>query len=348
MIMKENYSKLMELLEETHKRLYSKNWHEYDSKTFSLHLTRTIDEIEEMEKILARIHAGFHAKGMHDSIGLKKEIDSLDLLLVYLKKQLELEEKKSKKLSNAELVEQVLSENQKQLYSSIEQKVLSELLKLRHFTERLFLFIERREEHPLKAGTGKNIMILLEQKEKELHELKEKFNELRSKKGVFSLEEKNSIEKENEVNELARKIEKETEKASAKIKENRQKLDEINANTSLLAKQVSSLDEMVSQQALKSMELITELKKEKDYFQKLALETEHETSIIRSQYSQKLIGLEKEKISAKEEAKEKFEKRINELENELKKKNELNERLQKIIERGFLFEKKKVPPAKKK
>ncbi|MBN2127299.1 MAG: hypothetical protein JW703_02805, partial [Candidatus Diapherotrites archaeon] len=328
----EHLTELNEEIDLISRRVQAKDWKDYTPKTFHLNLTRALEEFEKLHKILEKFNSWMKAKGYSDSIELQKQINSIETLEKFLEKNIELEEKKSVKLNESELAKQVLDENLKELYSSIENKVLNELLKLRYFSERASLHLKRRET-PLKfESSGKKILLLLEQKEKELQELQEKYSQLRLEKRSFMTQEKNSAELEKDLNELTIKAEKETALLKEKINENRKKIEEINSEMHFIEKKISYMDELNASIHLKSMELTGELKKERDYSRKTSIETEHETMKLRSAYSKQLLELEKEKFSAKKEAEKDFEKEITELHKELKEKNDLIKRLEKIID----------------
>jgi hypothetical protein len=325
---------LIELTEEIDlisKRVQAKDWKEFTPKTFHLNLTRTLEEFEKIHKILEKLNSWMKAKGFSDSIELQKQLNSVEMLEKFLEKQIELEEKKSVKLNEFELKE-VLSENQKELYSSIENKVLNEMLKLRYFIERALIHLKRRNT-PLKfESSGKQILLLLEQKEKELQELQEKYSQLKLDKRSFMMQEKNSAELEKQLNETIINAEKETSILKEKINETQKKLNEAVNENEFIQKKINYLEELNSGMHLKAMELIAEIKKERDYSRKTAVETEHETIKLRNLYSKQLLELEKEKFNAKKEAEQEFEKNKTKLIKELKEKNELIKRLEKIID----------------
>ncbi len=328
----EYLTELIEAIDSTLKRIQLKDWREFTPKGFHLNIIKTIEEIEEIEVVLEKLNTWMKAKGYSDSIGLEKQLNSIKTLKKYLEKQSELEEKKSKKLTEHYLKE-VLTENQKELYSSIENKVLNELLKLRYLSERINLHLKRRNT-PLKfESTGKQILLLLEQKEKELQELQEKYNELKLNKKTFMIQEKNTGDIEKELNELIITTEKKTSELKEKTIENLKKINEIKTSLEIIEKQTNTLDELNSRMHLKAMELITELKKERDYSRKITIETEHETMKLRNTYSNQLLELEKEKFNAKKEAEKEFEKENKKLLKELKEKKELIKRLEKIIDK---------------
>ena len=69
----------------------------------------------------------------------------------------------------------------------------------------------------------------------------------------------------------------------------------------------------------KSLDLLKEMKKERDYAKKVALDVEQETMKMRGDYTRQLLGLEDAKQDMKQKIKERYDNEIRELKEENEK-----------------------------
>jgi len=151
---------------------------------------------------------------------------------------------------------------------------------------------------------------------------------------LHALQKKTTSDLEHELNEFSRKLHSKSENLVDSFELNKKKLSELQVSQSHLAERINLFDEMQHQHFEKSLDLITLLKKERDFAKKLILDIEGETLALRNTYSKKLLSLEQEKAQSKSESYEKFKKRLITQENELEKKSQTISALKDTIEQN--------------
>lgn len=314
-------------------RVDAKEWKNYSRTSFIYNLTQTISELEEIASLLEMIDGEFKREGLGDAPDINEYIEEINSLIVLLKRNQKMEEdsiERAKKTGIFELGEEV---EKPEVYSSLEQKVLGLLLKVRYLTDRINVYVNKREIKPYTpAKAQRNILDLLEQKEEELHKVKQKFEELKSKSFFGRMEEGTSSDLEEELNELSRSIESENSVLLRAVEEQKKRLEEVNGFQLELESRIKKFEEFSAEHIAKTMEIITMLKKERDYAKKIVLEMEHETMQLRSSYSRELLAIEEEKMRAREVASQKFKKQITRLQKELAEKGELLQQFKKMVE----------------
>jgi hypothetical protein len=232
------------------------------------------------------------------------------------------------------LAEQLcLPEKFSEQYSSLEQRVQTQLLKTRYLVERLQLLAKKSDLTPIQEkSTARNLLDLLKAKENEIESLKEKYGNARKQAltGITELADSATIE--DEMNALARKMEVQQNDLEKAYFGNEKGLETMQAANILLRKEVREMQQVFVNYLAKTLELVTLLKKERDYAQKIFMETEHETMQLRSSYSKELLGLQEQKVSLKKEAEEKFVARMRKTENENQQQQQLISQLQSMLQ----------------
>ncbi len=239
---------------------------------------------------------------------------------------------KSKKIRQ-ELINETESIEVPELYFSIQQKILTISLKMRYNIDKARTFLIARKTPSMQKGsTAKGLLETLQRKEEELEEIKQKHNELKRKTYFGNVSEKSIAETESELNELDKKLFEAINETKKSLKTHFAQISYVEGSFTQLKKEVEELETNHTTFAQKTMELIKELKKERDYARTIALEVEQDTLHKRSEYTKQLMGLEEKKVEIEEKIKEKYEKELNALKKGLDEKNISLKNAQKLIE----------------
>jgi hypothetical protein len=320
--------KLVLKLNELHEFITSSEWKQYSRKSFVHAVNRSIARIEELLEIIEELHKRIESEPSVDSPDLTPLISAYNKTLISLRRNVALEE--AKKEAPFDLKEQT---EVPELYAFIGEKIMSLLLKTRFAVERVHLHaIKERVTPEQERATAKNVLNLLQMKEKELQELKEKYEKLKQKSLSASLAEKNSAEMEKEFNSLNKKIEAECALIENNFAEFRKKMDSINSEFNSLRLKTKVLENIVSEFSEKAMDLISLLKTERDNAKQMLMEIESESLSLRGMYSKELLKLNEAKIQAKKEIEKELREKMAMEKESLKEKSKLLEQFEKIID----------------
>ena len=300
-----------------------KNWAGFTRRAFVYNLVNIIPGIEELEKLFESAKQEADATGESHKPDLEMHLREIKKLLEILERNKELEESRIHKVTSQGRHELVDAITVPELYADLEQKTLSMLLKSNYLVERIRVFERKREPVMKTKAAQRNILDLLEKREDELQSLKKKYDETRKKSFLGLVDKDMSIETENELNELARSIEGKT----ALLKKNFETMKETNQRFQRemleLSERISEVEEIDAQITGKTFELITMLKKERDYVKRVLMDIEQETLQLRNTYSKEILNLQEEKLSLKNSIEEKYEIRLKEMKNDMRGNNEL-------------------------
>ncbi|MDD5148152.1 MAG: hypothetical protein PHH08_01675, partial [Candidatus ainarchaeum sp.] len=321
------------------------NWGDFDRIVFANALEKSISGLEEIQKILLKIREGTEKNGFHSAPDCSEAITDFEKTLIVLKRNLELEQAKK---SRAQEVNILHKDSNPELYASLQHKILSLLLKTRYLNERLSIFARKQNSSPLpEKSTGKQIMELLEKKEEELQDLREKYSSIRRKSHLGLLEEKTSIDLETDILGFEKTIAANNSVFEQNIANAARQLEQIQSSFLAAKERFAGIKEILDNYSAKSSELLKILKKERDYAKKILLDVENETMQLRGSYTRELLNLEEAKLAAKKEAEEKLGKRIRVLQKELFETQDLLKRFKNIAEEKMAKEKKLEEEVKK-
>ncbi|MEW6294995.1 MAG: hypothetical protein AB1467_01720 [Candidatus Diapherotrites archaeon] len=321
-----------ELLHKTnllHETVTSNEWKQFNRHSLVHALNNSIDGIEGIKDSIKAIKEGLESDPGIDSPNLEPLVNEYEKTLNFLRRNLAFEEEKiHSKKDVLDLKEKI---EVPELYSALSEKILRLLLKTRFAIERLHLFTRREAIIPTEEkSTAKNLLALLRQKENEIQELKEKYESLRNVSFSAKLSEKDSFELEEELNEMARRMEAENALLVKDFTEFRKKIDQLNEGYNSLRQKNQLIEDLAYNFMNKSLDLVVLLKKERDYTKKIIMEIEHDTLKLRGAYSKELLHLNESKVLAKQEASREVEKKLKKLEEELKEKHSLLENFKVI------------------
>lgn len=312
--------KLVSLLNEIHDKIKGKPWKSLNRNGFSYAASNATTELGEALQFIESIEEEYESQDLSDSPSSKDLVAGCKDAIVTLKKNRAFEQKKNEN-SMPLLFEMKDSIAEKELYVHLEQKILDFVLKARYWVDRIVLYEKKRKVKPLEGRSArKNVLDLLEQKENELEELKKRYSDLRVKTHLGLIEEKTVADLEKEYYGEVRKEDSEIKLIISQVSLFEKDIESLAGKYRMIKAGFSRAEELSSRQIESSSELITCLKKERDYAKRIVMEIENETIRLRSAYSKELLSLEEEKEIAKHEAYEKFRQQL------LKAKQEIEQR----------------------
>lgn len=318
-----------------HEMINSAEWKQYSRKSFIHALNNSIEKLVELEDTLKEMHERIEEEPSIESPEIEPLIKEFDKTIRILRNNLAFEEELFEKQEEGLDVKDKVEVPE--LYANLSEKILAILLRTRFLIERVHLFTSTEKITPLEGkSTAKNIMQLLRSKEKEYQELKEKFEQLKSQSFEAKMEKTTSSDLEKEVNEVSRKLETQHTMLSKEFTEFREEIEALNQKYNSIRGKINSCDDLSYSFMEKAGELVTALKKERDFAKRMVMEIEHETLRLRGAYSRELLNLQESKLKAKEDAEKGVQQKIRHLEEELNEKNSLLEEFKKILHEKHL------------
>jgi hypothetical protein len=298
-------------------------------KWVELNKTGFIFELERNTKKLKELFKEFSDINRELGMLLEKNTPDISDFIEFLGKQITVFEANLKMEKTTKWRENMINEHEPtkipDLYSSIQEKLLAIILKSRYSAEKISAFLNVKKTHFSKKGsTAKNLLEILEKKETELEELKARHSELRRRSFLGFVEEKNIAEIEREVNEIDKQLATQVAEMKNALKIHLAQIEYLEGSFAQMREKAQTMEEIQYNFSKKSLDLIKEMKKERDYAKKIALDIEQETMKVRSEYTNQIIGMENTKHEMKEKIKEHYEKEIKELKEE-------NEKLKKSL-----------------
>ena len=293
------------------------NWSELNKTGFIFELERSTKKLKEMLGDFSDIDRELNAL-------LEKNIPDVSSFLEELGRSITVLESNLKMEKSAKWRENIINEHEPgsmpELYSSMQEKVLAITLKARYSAERISSFVNAKKTHTSKKGsTAKSLLELLEKKEMELDELKTKHAEMRRRSFLGFIEEKNIAEIEREVNEIDKHLAMQVAEMKNALKIHLAQIEYLEGSFAQLREKAQNTEELQYTFSKKSLDLLKEMKKERDYAKKVALDVEQETMKMRGDYTRQLLGLEDAKQDMKQKIKERYDNEIRELKEENEK-----------------------------
>lgn len=304
------------------------DWKSKNRQSLIQFLNSSINHVKEIEKRMWTLQEDFEKNpGVHN-LQLKNHISANQQMLDVLKRNLELEE--NKRIKNSEMQELTIIPD---LFDAIQSRLL-ELMQSNHQAiEKVQIHI-RKENLPSTGGRSmeRNIMDLLHSKEDEIQILKSQMNELKKESALGRLMKVDVSEMERELIELDKKFHLERNGFEQTVKGFRGQMDEMMEKQAIMENSFNKVEHFMQLSSHKNLELVKELKKERDYAKKLALEIGKETEGLRTKYSHELLNFEEGKMKVKAQERQKVEGEISELKEQLKEKREMLQHFQKIAQ----------------
>jgi len=182
-----------------------------------------------------------------------------------------------------------------------------------------------------KGSTARNLLELLQRKEDELRELTKKHHELK-RKGFFNSGEKSIAEIEHELFEGDKQLAMALEDAKKSLKTHFAQIEYVQGSFTSLAQRVETINSAHEKFTKNAIELIKELKKDRDFARTSALEIEQENIRNRGDLTNKMIDIEKEKSELKDKARAKYFQDMDKIKKEMTEKSQVITNLSKLVE----------------
>ncbi len=323
-------AKIVEGINQLHSDISTQDWGNAKRLSFVGFLDSTISNLKKLEshfeKAATELESGTEmgAPSLND---LRREFDAI---MPVLENNLKLEKTKKSTAKESNVFEQ---EENGELYSDLAEKIQTLLLRARYNAERINVFGAKQGSSPLEGkSTAKQMLDLLQVKEKEIEEVKEKYENIRKKSYLGYVQEGTSVDLEHDLGSLSMKMGESAAELRKEISLHKSQIEYIENSYAQLRQRLDSLEEIFSSYVEKSMELISMLKKERDYAKKVVLDVEHETLQLRNRYTNEMLSLQENKLRARKEGESKFRKELDELKKRLKEKEELAAHFRKMSE----------------
>jgi DNA repair exonuclease SbcCD ATPase subunit len=323
--------KIEEKSTDLRRKTTARHWAEFSRGGFIYNASTIIPELEEIQNLFKQIENIFKEKKIDGLPDITKHIEEISKLTATLQRNKEMEEARMNKIKKQGIEGMADSITTPELYSDLEQKTLAILLKSAYLVDKLRIIDRKKEPIMQTKAVQRNMLEILEKREEEIQELRKKYDEIRKNTFMGIIQKENSIELEHQLNELSRKMEGKTSAAKKTLENSKTAFEQLEQKTTELNAEMNEMDEIQSQLTSKTFELITMLKKERDYAKKVLLEIEQETLQLRGTYSKELLNLQEEKMAYKNELENKYKTEIERLKKELKEKTEHIKNLQEAI-----------------
>ena len=184
----------------------AKAWGDFSRRAFIYNLVNIIPGLEELDELFGNVQKETSKTGSGDSIGVNDHLKEIGSFTAILKRNKAMEESRIEKMKLQGTEHFADTITVPELYSDLEQKTLGILLKSNYMIERIRIQ-DRKKTPAMNTRAGqRNVLDILEKKETELAELREKYNETRKNSFLGLVERDSSIEIEQELNELSRNL----------------------------------------------------------------------------------------------------------------------------------------------
>lgn len=328
--LEEKVNNLINEINNAYDSLNRTNWKKLNQEGF-------VFELDRNYKKLKNLLLDIEETNRELKLLMEKNTPQLDQLILELHKQLSIIEtnlsmEKSKKFKESTLD---FLENREvpELYDSIQQKIFSLILRSRNEIEKVKTFLLARETSPVQKGsTTKALIEILQKQEEELKKAKEQNLNLKRKTFFGNIEEISTAEIEKELHETDKNLSESINETKKALKNHLAQINYVEGSFSALKNEVEKIEEQHSFFTKKSLELIKDLKKERDFARKIALEVEQETITVRNSYTHQLLDFEKRKNELEEKIKQKYLKEIQNTKKELEEKSLALVNLMKLVE----------------
>lgn len=303
--------------------LREQEWHSLDKPGFERVCQTAISELKEIKRSSDQLEKWLAFETFESEKELQKKNREIAALIQRLEKNLELEQKKSaSKLSDFDFLPD--SKRYNEQFSALQHQAATVLLQTNYLVEKLLLETKKESLVPVHdKTTSQNLLELLRQRESELQEIKKTVSHAKRQSVLGSHATEGVAEMEEELQKTNQKIAVQQHQLEESMKLHSQSTEKMFQTSNQLSGEMNSLQQLVWNHFQKSQELLTQLKKERDFARQLALDTEMETLGLRSQYSRELLNMQEKIAATRSKTKQEFEERLEKLEKELEHKNQL-------------------------
>ena len=328
-VLDEKVDKTIKDIENLHSLASKTHWDELNREGFVFELDRGTKRLKEIYSDLMDLN-----KEM--TMMLEKNTPNISDTLMEIKRELIILESNIKMEKTKKLREALVNESERievpELYSSLQQKILRLTLKSRYSAEKIKGFlIAKKIPFVQKGSTARNLLELLQKKEDEISELRTKHYDMK-RSGFFNSEEKSLAEIEHELYESDKKLALALEDTKKSLKTHLAQIEYVEGSFATLKKKVDSIESNQESFTKNATTIIKELKKDRDYARTSALEIEQDNMKNRSELTNKMLQIEKEKDELKDKARRKYTLDMENIKKELAEKSVIVINMVKLIE----------------
>ncbi|MCX6802303.1 MAG: hypothetical protein NT067_04290 [Candidatus Diapherotrites archaeon] len=312
-------------------RLRDVNWGGLSRMGFLKQAEQCLDMLTGIRKSMEDLH--YYLKE-NEELEFEFIISEFKKLEGVLEKNIELEDRKES--SGIKEIQLQMKEEHPELFASLQQSLLSHLMKARFLLERVSLHLQKAmpsEEEKGKAAEKNELVSLLEQKERELQELHLRFDSVRKHAVLGFAHEESAAELEHELQKAGNAFERERASFGMLLGNFKSTVSGLQMSFLELADKMEEIEKLYSDFSEKSSELTMLLKKDRDFAKKTLLDVENEVLQLRATYSREIMRFEEGKAAARESAVADTKKSIERLQNELEEKEELIMQFRDIAQR---------------
>jgi len=310
-------------------KLRDSNWAELSRLGFVREAGSSLDKMTGIRKDLEELE---HVLNV-ENLGIKPLLSEFKKIEKLIEKNVHFEHEKKSDFTG---IHPRMKEEHPELFASLQQGVLSILLKTRFLVERSTILVQRNAPAPeavAESTERKEIIQLLEQKEAELQQLREQYDNVRKHTVLGFAHEENAAEIEQDLQKMTRKFESEKVELKNRASEFRSIISGLQSEFLQLSDKLEENERVYSEYVDKSEELIMLLKKERDYSKKIVLDIENDVMQLRAKYSNELLKMEESKAKARGEATGDARRAIDRLQTELEDKEELLKHFKELAKR---------------
>ncbi|MBU0636104.1 hypothetical protein KKE06_03695 [Candidatus Micrarchaeota archaeon] len=303
--------------------LKDQQWPSLDKKGFELAAGNALGNLKQIQKDLSQLEKFLAFETMETEKDVKQKNSELVGLVKLLQKNMELEQKKStSKLADFDFLPEDKKYNEN--FSALQHQTATTLLQTNYAMEKLLLESKKDDFAPTnEKSTSKSLIELLKTREDEIQALKKNYSQARRDSLMGSAAIEGVADIEADLQQTNQKIAVHQHRLEESLKYHGQNTEKMFQSAGQLRNETSALQQLLWNHFQKSQELVTQLKKERDFARQLALDTEMETLGLRSQYSHELLGLQEKIAHARNQHKREFEVRLEKLEKELDHKSQM-------------------------
>jgi hypothetical protein len=321
----------LEKINSLHDSLNRTDWSSLKRDGFVFELERATSKLKQIYSDLEMIDKEVSLLLEKNTPDISGALEQIQREVMLLESNVKLEKHKRFKV---ELVNQTEPVEVPDLYSSLQNKILECVLKARYSTDKIRTFlIAKKVPFVQRGSTAKSLIDVLQKKEDELSDLRKRNVDLKRKSFLGHIDEKSLAEIEDEMFTKDKSLSMAVSEANKALKTHLAQINYVEGSFAGLKEKVRLVEELHSAYSTKASGLIRELKKDRDYARKMALEIENETLQARTEYTRNLLEKEDRINTVKEKVKRKYTEEIRSLRRDLNEKSISLANVIKLIEK---------------
>ncbi|MFA6268399.1 MAG: hypothetical protein WCW13_05930 [archaeon] len=306
------------------------NWAQINRQGFVFELEQNLNRLKNLYLKIEEINR-------ETKLLLEKNSPELDGFLSEMAREMTVLEANVSMEKKKKLRQELINEKEPlevpELYSSLQQKILTISLKARYNIDKVRNFLLARKTPFVKKGsTAKNLLEALQKKEEELESMRGKNIELKRKTYFGTVMEKGVADVESELHEMDKKLSESVSETKKSLKTHLAQINYVEGSFIQLKNKIEEIENLHANFTQKTIDLIKELKKERDFAKTLALEIEQDTLNTRSNYTKQVLEMDEKKQGIEERLAEKYEKELSSVKRQLEEKNTALKHAHKLIE----------------